>query len=138
MDIARLASVVSLTAFALVGITGCSGSDLPNLAKVSGVVKLDDKPHANAHVMFTPAQGRPSEGVTDASGKYELSYLPGVKGAQLGEHKVSITTQYQAPENPGSEPPFKEPIPTKYNEQSTLSKTVEAGANQFDFDLKTK
>src|SRR5690606_25476771 len=135
---ARLAYFASLAAVALVAVGGCSGSDLPELASVTGVVTLDDAPYPNAHVMFTPAQGRPAEGVTDSNGKYELTYLPGVKGAEPGTYKVSITTQYQAPENPGNEPQFVEPLPAKYNVSSTLSETVSPGKNEINFPLKSK
>lgn len=138
MHTARFARFISLAAVALFAAGGCSSSDLPKLSTVSGVVTLDGAPYPNAYVMFAPAKGRPSEGVTDSSGKYELSFLPGVKGAELGEHKVSITTQYQAPENPGSEPPFVEPLPPKYNVASTLTATVTSGSNEVNFDLTSR
>ncbi|WP_425614836.1 carboxypeptidase-like regulatory domain-containing protein [Anatilimnocola sp. NA78] len=134
---ARLARVVSLAVVALVA-AGCTGPGLPKLGLVSGTVTLDGAPYPNAHVTFTPAQGRPSEGMTDSNGKYELTFMPEVKGAQLGEHTVSITTHYQAPENPGSEPQFKEPLPPKYNVQSTLKQTVASGPNEFNFALTSK
>jgi hypothetical protein len=76
--------------------------------------------------------------VTDSAGKYELTYMPEVKGAELGEHTVSITTQYQAPENPDGGAPFVDPIPSKYNTSSTLKATVVKGDNQHDFPLVTK
>ncbi len=119
-------------------LAGCSGPDIPSLGQVQGVVTLDGAPYPNARVTFTPAQGRPSDGVTDSSGKYELTYMADVKGAQLGDHTVSITTQYQAPENPGDAPPFKEPLPAKYHERSTLKATVNKGENQHDFQLVSK
>lgn len=138
MQIARFAQILSLATVALVATAGCSGSDTPQLGTVSGVVTLDGAPHPNARVTFSPTQGRPSEGVTDATGKYELSYLPGVKGAVPGDHVVSITTQYQAPENPGSEPPFIDPIPAKYNVASTLKANVAAGPQEQNFALTSK
>ncbi len=138
MPTARLVRFASLAAVALIAAGGCSGSDLPELAPVSGVVTLDDAPYPNAHVMFTPAQGRPAEAVTDSNGKYELYYLPGTKGAEPGKYTVSITTQYQAPENPGNEPPFVEPLPAHYNVSSTLSETVSPGKNEINFPLKSK
>lgn len=135
---ARLVRLASLAAVAFIAAGGCSGSDLPELASVSGVVTLDGAPHPNAHVIFSPAQGRPAEAVTDSNGKYELYYLPGVKGAEPGQYTVSITTQYQAPENPGNEPPFVDPIPAEYNVGSTLTETVSPGKNDINFELKTK
>jgi hypothetical protein len=137
LDTARLPRLVCLTALALVA-AGCSGPDLPDLADVSGIVTLDGAPYPNAYVVFAPAKGRPAEGVTDSSGKYQLNYLPGVKGAVPGSYTVSITTQYQAPENPGTERPFVEPLPAKYNVRSTLSATVAPGSNEANFDLTRK
>jgi hypothetical protein len=128
----------SLAAVVCIATCGCSGSKLPDLATVTGVVTLDDKPHPNAIVVFTPANGRPAEGLTDSNGRYELNYLPGVKGAEPGTYTVSITTQYQAPENPGNEPPFVDPIPPQYNVGSTLTETVSPGKNEINFPLKTK
>jgi hypothetical protein len=136
LTIARSDWLVSLAALALIVGSGCSGSQ--PLAAVSGVVTLDGTPYPNAHVTFSPAKGRPSEAVTDSEGKFELTYLPKVKGAELGNHTVTITTQYQAPENPGTEKPFVEPLPPKYNVQSTLSATVAAGKNEVSFPLTSK
>lgn len=135
MNCVRSASLVLVLTLTLLVGGGCSNSGLPPLGEVHGVVTLNGAPYPNAQVVFIPAEGRPSEGVTDSTGRFELTYLPQVKGAQLGDHTVMITTRYQAPENPGSEPPFVEPLPPKYNNQSTLTATVSAGVNQFDFAL---
>lgn len=135
LNFARLTPLFTVAAAVLFAAGGCSGSGMPSLATVSGIVTLNGAPYPNARVAFSPAQGRPSEGITDSTGKYELSYLPGVKGVEPGDHSVSITTQYQAPENPGSEPPFVEPLPPKYNVTSTLTAKVEKGSNQIDFTL---
>lgn len=134
---ARATRLLSFALLALLAV-GCSGSNLPDMGQVSGVVTLDGAPYANAYVVFSPTQGRPSEGVTDSEGKYKLNYMPGAPGALLGNHKVSITTQYQAPENPDAAPPFVEPLPAKYNIQSTLTATVQPGNNQIDFALTRK
>lgn len=133
----RLIQIASLAAVAFIVTSGCSNSNQPPLGTVSGVVTLDDAPYPNANVVFTPAKGRPSVGLTDGSGRYELNYLPETKGAELGEHTVSITTNYQAPES-GKEVNFKEPLPVKYHENSTLSATVVAGSNKHDFPLTSK
>lgn len=119
---------------------GCSGSKTPALAPVRGVVTLDGAPYPNAKVTFTPAKGRPSEGVTDSAGKYELTYLPMVKGAEIGTHTVTISTQYQAPENPPAEPPppFVDKIPARYNTRSGISAEVVAAGIEIDFPLKTQ
>jgi hypothetical protein len=135
---ARLVSLVSVATILLIVSGGCSDSKVPKLAAVKGVVTLDGTPYPNAHVAFSPPKGRPSEGVTDSEGKFELTYLPQVKGAELGSHTVMITTQYQAPENPTTEVSFVEPLPPKYNVRSSLSVTVENGNNEVNFPLTSK
>lgn len=137
MNTARLAAILMPAALLLL-ITGCSQSDLPKLAPVTGLVTLDGEPYPNARVVFTPAQGRPAEGVTDTSGKYQLQYMAGVKGVTPGHHTVTITTLYQAPENPDSEPPFVEPLPDKYHARTTLSADVAPEGGTFDFPLTRK
>ena len=129
--------LLSLAAARLV-VAGCSGANLPEMGLVSGMVTLDGASYPNAYVVFSPAKDRPSEGVTDTQGKYKLNCLPGVAGVQLGSHAVSITTRYQAPENPAPEPQFVEPLPAKYHVKSTLSATVQSGENEVDFALTCK
>lgn len=119
-------------------LAGCSGSDLPDLGQVHGVVTVDGAPYPNARVEFSPKTGRPSEGVTDASGKYVLKYMPEVPGAELGDHTVRITTLYQSPENPDDAKPFTDPIPSQYNVESGYTATVNNGENEYNFDIKTK
>lgn len=131
---ARVVLLVVLAASLLI-LGGCTDSKVPPLAEVSGVVTLDGAPYPNAHVTFSPAKGRPSEGVTDSEGKFELTYLPKVKGAEVGTHTVIITTQYQVPENSTKEVNFVEPLPPKYNVQSSLTVTVDAGNNEVNFPL---
>jgi len=115
---------------------GCNSEKLPRLGRVSGTVTLDGQPVTDASITFEGAkEGEPpSLGKTDATGKYELYYSRGHKGATIGEHAVQINT-YQAAsdENPT---PKKETIPAKYNAKSELKQTVKGGTNKIDFDLK--
>ncbi len=73
--------------------TGCGD----NVAPVSGRVTLDQKPLANATVIFSPLSdqfnpGPGSRGKTDANGEFTLQLMnKDVKGAMIGKHKVSIT-----------------------------------------------
>lgn len=119
---------------------GCGQGDRPDLGQVEGKVTLDGKPLSGATVQFQPEQGRPSKGVTDESGHYELMYRPGVKGAVLGKHKVSISTYREA--NPDAEDASqkaeqKETIPENYNVNTTLTAEVKSGSNDpIDFNLK--
>ncbi|MCR9116702.1 MAG: DUF4198 domain-containing protein [bacterium] len=118
---------------------GCS-NDLPSLGTVRGQVTLNGKPYPNAQVQFTPVEGRPSLGVSDGNGEYELVFIRTTKGAEIGKHKVSITTVVEAPEDPQPDGGrgVKEPIPPKYNSRTTLTAEVTSGVNEIDFPLETK
>lgn len=129
--------------------TGCSpNSGLPDLGTVTGVVTLDGQPLPGVSVKFVPADGRTSSGMTDASGKYELTYTRDVKGAPVGEHKVYISGQGgEGGGNPNEEggggggsavEPYTGTIPAKYNEKTTLTATVKPGANTCNFDLESE
>ncbi|MEX1042511.1 MAG: hypothetical protein WDZ51_17900 [Pirellulaceae bacterium] len=78
-------------------IVGCGGS---SYAPVSGVVRLDSQPLADAKLIFEPigdadgnTGGSPSYGRTDAQGRYSLkSPVANQAGAALGKHRVRILT----------------------------------------------
>ncbi len=118
----------------LAGVAGCSSSSsgLPDLATVSGTVTMGGKPLAKANVFFESAGGQGAAGTTDENGRYELYFKGGTKGAEIGVNKVRITTALDAP----TPPDYKDPIPAKYNEASTLSVTVQPGENKHDFVLE--
>ena len=130
-----------LTLLLSISVIGCSSGDDGNLGSVSGTVTLDGKPYPGAVVTYTPSnnQGRPSKGLTDESGQYELIYIRTTRGAEKGDHRVRITTL------PPSGPPevvskikFKETVPKKYNTRSELTATVESGSNEINFELDSK
>ena len=112
-------------------IAGCTKAG-PQLALVEGTVLLDGQPLPNAEVEFQPEKGRPSIGATDADGKYKLRFSRDKWGAQVGKHKVQITTF--SPEGEGK---FKERIPARYNKATELSIEVKTGPNWRDFDLRS-
>jgi len=128
----RLAPAV-VCGMGLLAVAGCSHSDRPELGRVHGHITMDDKPLVRAGVGFQPkVKGRESYGTTDANGEYEMNYLPGVKGAGVGENVVRVTTQRTSD-------PRTETVPAKYNKQTTLRFGVKAGEdNVADFDLKSK
>lgn len=131
----RFSVMVFSSACSLLLTMGCSGAakGFPDLAPVTGVVKLDGQPLANASVIFIPAKGAPSGAITNADGRYELRYRNGDPGAAMGEHRVQISTDLE-----GTMARDAEKVPRKYNTQSELTANVTAGANQVDFDLTKK
>ena len=124
----RTASLAFLGLFVL----GCGGQ---NLGDVSGKVTLGGQPLAGATVIFQPEDGsRPSMGVTNEDGEYELQYDRKTTGAVIGKHRVSITTGQEG--NDGDESTaVAEKVPAKYNVKSELVKEVESGSNEIDFAL---
>jgi hypothetical protein len=133
--------IVCLVAVSI--LTGCGGSsDRPELATVTGTVYMDDKPLPHVWVLFNPTTGgRTSMARTDESGKYKLMYLEGAEGANIGTHNVVIMTYHEdeieeIKLNTGQ--PVKDPIPARYNVQSTLTEEVKQGENVIDFRLESK
>ena len=136
---------------------GCSGDS--RVAGVSGTVSLDGEPVGNAAVAFVPVDGgRPAFGITDTSGKYELTTFAAGDGALIGSHVVTITPA-EDPEpaaddasdsedeslnsvvaefKPKKRPKRRSRIPDLYADQDTsgLSFEVRRGeANVADFSL---
>jgi hypothetical protein len=112
---------------------GCARGDGPELGSVRGTVSLDGKPITNASVTFWLGTGRPSVGVTDAAGRYELRFTVNQTGALIGEHRVYISTA--VPQQDETTP--AERIPAKFNVKSTLVREVKPGKNTIDFDIQS-
>jgi hypothetical protein len=133
---ARLAGLACWVAAA----SGCGGS-VPglDLAEVQGTVTLDGKP-VKAQLIFTPqgaSAGGPSYGLSDESGRYELSYNDNAKGAVVGKHSVSITTKgFFLEWGPaGEEVRSKELLPPRYNKKTELTADVKLDGGPYDFAL---
>lgn len=125
----------ALALFLCVGCGGGTADDAPQLGQVTGTVTIDGNPLANVSVTFTSEKNQVSFATTDDQGKYELTYRGSNKGAEVGTQKVIIETVLEAPAGPG----YKDPIPAKYNKQTTLTATVKEGENPpIDFALDSK
>ena len=130
-NIALWFAVTLMAGFSL----GCGDS---NLGEVSGKVTLDGAPLPDAMLVFTPvAGGRPAAGRTDSQGEYQLVYSRDEEGAMLGEHVVEITTGDEIVNEDDTVTQVPEKVPAKYNANSELRAVIEAGENEFNFDLKT-
>ncbi|MHC2070886.1 hypothetical protein ACYFX5_25730 [Bremerella sp. T1] len=116
-------------------LPGCfSGSSVP-VGPVSGVVTKDGQPLADATVTFFPESGRPSIGMTDESGRYELLFTESVNGAMVGLHKVNIS--FGGPPPPGEmnrEKKNKRVLPPQSVDWPDMVKVSES-YNTLDFDL---
>lgn len=117
-------------------VVGCGGVDRPDLSSVTGKITVDGQPMKRVKVIFQPvAKGRPSFGVTDESGAYELAFAAEAKGATPGKHRVFVELLPQYDDD-GNELPTE-----KFLVNTTMQgkKDVEVvdGSNTFDFELTT-
>jgi len=110
----------------LVGLAGCS-NERSGLGSVSGTVTNDGQPISGVSVKFRPEEGTPSYGTTDKSGKYRVGYVGTSMGAEIGTHHVILVYTEGADTSQAK-------IPDVASEQG-IKREVQAGDNQFDFDL---
>ncbi|MFM9874446.1 MAG: hypothetical protein ACKVQS_13405 [Fimbriimonadaceae bacterium] len=133
---------LSLSSIALLFFSGCGDSG-PKIVEVAGRATYQQKPVQRILVTFSPETGRPSvSSLTDADGKFELTYEGTRKGAQVGTHTVTI--EYY-PTDPGEEqdivegkkkrPAAVEAILKKYG-SGKEKKTVEIKQAVKDLDLQ--
>ena len=95
-------------------------------------------------VSFHPTDDRASVGFTDNEGHYELQYIRNVKGAVIGQHKVTISTRIDREDDPPTSEfggkGREETMPPKYlsRRKTELSTTIESGSNTVDFELTSE
>lgn len=127
-------------AFLVTLAAGCGGEGVAPTAEVTGTVTYKGAPLENVNVVFTPANGRPATGTTDAEGKFTLSTFASDDGAVPGEHRVAITSTAipPMPGTPEAAKPQKKLFPARYSDpaKSGLTAAVKEGeANEFKFEL---
>ena len=147
-----LAVVVALGA---IGLAGCGGSTMPKVYPATGTVIWKGEPLADATVSFVPSVGAPSDGKTDAQGKFTIM-TNGKPGARAGACKVTVSKfAGAAPSMPAAPKPEdmmkmyekkkkgeveKGEIPAKFGRPDTsglsAEVTTEGAKNVFTFDLK--
>ena len=133
----------TLVAALVTVVTGCGRQSGPELVGVSGTVTLDGKPLADASITFQPIpEGRPSVGVTDSSGNFTLLFSEDRQGALPGSHLVRISTWREGYDDGTWHPQIPEQVPDVYNvkasQNALMTKTVEGGSAQIDFQLSSK
>jgi hypothetical protein len=127
-----------LCLFGALLVLGCGGS---RFAPVSGTVKMDGKPLANAVVMFQPIEGggKPgpgSTGPTDEKGEYHLKVIGvGSSGAVVGLHKVMVHPKTEGVKEQDRIPEAKL---RKYMYVSELKFEVKPGNNTNNIELTSQ
>lgn len=119
---------------------GCNSRDpnLPEVARVEGLVMFKGKPLPEGEVHFHPEDTKcnPGSGMIEKDGTFQLSTYARHDGATVGKHKVTIIIQ---PHLDGSIPDPPIQIPKQYgNPQATpLSIEVVGGkTNKVELTIK--
>ena len=155
-SVRRIVVLAVVMALGAVGLAGCGGSTMPKVYPATGTVTWKGEPLADATVSFVPSVGAPSDGRTDAQGKFTIM-TNGMPGARAGACKVTVSKFAGAgasmPADPKPEDMIKMyenkkkkgevekgEIPAKYGRPDTsglsAEVTTEGAKNVFTFDLK--
>jgi hypothetical protein len=134
--------VLLRTALALAWLCalGCSG----DRAEVSGKVLLDGKPIEEGAITFIPIEGTrgPGTGAIIRDGKY---HIPASKGVVVGRNRVELRA-FRSSGGKIQDPTARRGTLTdvrvpafgpEYNDESTLVRDIQRGANTLDFDIAT-
>lgn len=126
------------TILVLIALAGC-GPNRPST--VRGEVTFDGAAVDGGTIVFIPTAG---EGRKSAAaileGKYEVlpEHLPGTGSFRVEINWAKKTGKMIPSTDPGiTVPEFKEVLPKKYNETSTLTVELDTGENVRDFHLKS-
>lgn len=132
----------------LLGLAGCGGeADDDKREAVSGSVSLDGRPLAEGTIQLIPTSAR--EGTVAGSaikdGKFSIGRR---EGLAPGEYRVVINGKSggeaaRIPDEPpglvGATDASKDPVPARYNANSSLKAEIKAKAsNTLEFVLKSK
>lgn len=111
-------------------VPGCGHKETgPELAKVTGIVTLNDQPLENVTITFTPVgKGGSSIATTDKQGKYTLRYSASSYGAIIGEHIVTVNREF----GESNEAEFANEEPPEDEEHSEDFDPEDEPADQMD------
>ena len=127
---------LALSAAFSIAITGCS-TDADH-GTLQGNVTLDDEPLKTGLVRFVPVDGQtPSADAMITDGRFTAKVPVGEKRVSISAPKVVGTRKfYNTPDAPSVDI-VEELLPARYNAQTELTITVNAGDQQHDFDLES-
>ena len=130
--------LIGLGAATLSALAACSKSDPYDRIAVSGSVIFQGQPVADGEIRFAPLPGTmvPVAIESITAGRYATKASGGVP---VGSYTVEIRAYDPRTPPPKApyDPPQKQLLPAKYNDQSTLELTVESGQTDLrhDFNL---
>ncbi|QDT32444.1 carboxypeptidase-like regulatory domain-containing protein [Thalassoglobus polymorphus] len=119
-------------------LVGCGSKNPLNRQSVSGTVTLNGQPVKAGSIEFHPQGTKGTmSGAVIADGKYSIATAQGLPPGTYTVRIFSADETAEREEVPGESNKLAvEKIPAKYNTESTLSKSVDAGKdNVFDFEI---
>ncbi|MDY0170256.1 MAG: carboxypeptidase-like regulatory domain-containing protein [Thermoguttaceae bacterium] len=127
-------------------LSGC-GPSRPTTYPVRGTVTLDGQPVAEAQVMLMPEDdGRPGQGITDASGRFTIGTFTSSDGALPGRHAVTVVSRRIS--GVGTDPDGLEGdiapggvkvewlVPQRYSSPKTSGITVDVAKGMSPLDIQ--
>lgn len=134
-------TVLALVSLATAAV-GCGQSSNLDKVVVHGTVTLDGQPIPNGELRFIPSEG--TKGSISGSAIKDGVYIAqGRGGVPIGEHRVEIRAYRAASGNAaassGSEGgPAEQYLPKRYNDETTLTATIDESTETKDFELTSK
>lgn len=135
----------------VLAMLGCGSSDVLNRQSVSGHVNLDGVPLAHGLIRFIPQGATTGPGAmaeildgqfcfTKDSGPISGTHRVEVEATQFCGFAIDNELAYTAAVMQTGRPPLgRNPIPTAYNRNSTLTAFVQDSTDQtFHFNLRSK
>ena len=130
----------------LVAVVGCDSG--PTIVPVAGTLTYKGHPVPNAIVFFFPdgGNGRPSQGPTDAEGRFKLAYTSEKDGVMAGKHRVWVTAsrlmtkpstaKEQEAAIMGKKPPMTQDMAAFFDKYGEKKSTVEVVIDKNTKELK--
>ncbi len=136
--LSNLSTSLGLVGLCLIPACNFRDPNLPEVARVEGLVMFKGEPLPEGEVHFHPedSQSNPGSGMIEKDGTFQLSTYERHDGATVGKHKVTIVIQ---PHLDGSIPDPPIQIPRKYGnlDATPLSVEVEGGkTNEFELTIQ--
>lgn len=131
--------VLVLLAIIIETFVGCERT--ARSVSAEGKVTLDNKPLANATVMFTPTKANgpgPFVGTTDNEGRFALQQAETSRpGAVPGEYCVLIATVKSDPNSEATQQK-KEVVPNEYRSGAKRYEVPSDGTKEANFDMRSR
>jgi hypothetical protein len=118
----------------LICFSGCKPRLPYEIVPFSGTVTYQGKPVPNTEIVFSPEVGRPSNGRTDANGRFTMIYTVQYNGVQKGKGKFFFQMSRMIGDNSTSE---LQKVLAKYGQENTpLQFDIQKAETNFEIKLE--